>query len=93
MGMAVLPLLAVDLNDDTVALRPLQPPIPDRVISLVWRRGRTLSPIATRFIELAERAFADVHERRLVLDRHLRRRATSGAPRHPRPVASRPRRR
>jgi DNA-binding transcriptional LysR family regulator len=93
MGMAVLPLLAVDLNDDSVALRPLQPSIPDRVISLVWRRGRTLSPVATRFIELAERAFADVHERRLVLERHRRRGRATTRSRHPHPSTSPSRRR
>jgi DNA-binding transcriptional LysR family regulator len=65
MGMAVMPLLALDLNDTTVALRPLDPPIAERVISLVWRRGRTLSPVAERFITIATEAFARLEDRRI----------------------------
>jgi DNA-binding transcriptional LysR family regulator len=65
MGMAVMPLLALDLNDATVALRQLDPPIAERVISLVWRRGRTLSPAAERFIVLAAEAFRRLDDRRI----------------------------
>ena len=64
MGMAVMPLLALDLNDTSVAVRPLDPPIPERVISLVWRRSRTLSPAAERFISIAEGAFGRLDDRR-----------------------------
>ncbi len=55
LGMAVLPRLAVldELDDLRLAIRPMQPPIPDRVIRLVWRSGRTLSPAARRFCEIA----------------------------------------
>jgi DNA-binding transcriptional LysR family regulator len=65
MGMAVMPLLALDLNDTSVALRPLDPPIPERVISLVWRRNRTLSPVAEQFITIATEAFARLDDRRI----------------------------
>jgi DNA-binding transcriptional LysR family regulator len=65
MGMAVMPLLALDLNDTTVALRPLDPPIAERVISIVWRQGRTLSPAAERFIGLAAEAFTRLDDRRI----------------------------
>jgi DNA-binding transcriptional LysR family regulator len=65
MGMAVMPLLALDLNDTSVALRPLDPPIAERVISLVWRRSRTLSPAAERFIGLAAEAFTGLEDRRV----------------------------
>jgi DNA-binding transcriptional LysR family regulator len=65
MGMAVMPLLALDLNDTSVALRPLDPPIPERVISLVWRRNRTLSPVAERFVTIATEAFARLDDRRI----------------------------
>jgi DNA-binding transcriptional LysR family regulator len=54
MGMAVLPLLAVDTSDPRLAIRPLDPPIPPRHIGIGWRRGRTLSPGAARFVELAQ---------------------------------------
>jgi DNA-binding transcriptional LysR family regulator len=73
MGMAVMPLLALDLNDTTVALRPLDPPLPERVISLVWRRGRTLSPAAERFIGLAADAFSRLDDRRLGFEPTTRR--------------------
>jgi DNA-binding transcriptional LysR family regulator len=73
MGMAVMPLLALDLNDATVALRPLDPPIAERVISLVWRRGRTLSPAAQRFITIATEAFARLDDRRVGFEPSARR--------------------
>jgi DNA-binding transcriptional LysR family regulator len=53
MGQAVLPFLAVDTNDRGVVVSSLDPPIPPRVISLARRRGRTLTPAADRFVELA----------------------------------------
>ncbi|MBI4883502.1 MAG: LysR family transcriptional regulator [Actinobacteria bacterium] len=53
MGVAVMPLLCVDPTDDRIALHSLYPPIPDRSISISWRAGRTLSPAAERFVELA----------------------------------------
>ncbi len=67
MGRAVMPLLAVDLEDPRVVVRPLEPPIPDRVISLVWRHGRTRSPAAVRFTELVLEACASLQERRALL--------------------------
>jgi DNA-binding transcriptional LysR family regulator len=67
MGMAVLPLLAVDLADTSVAIRPLDPPIPDRLIWLAWPRGRTLSPAAELFVELAAEFCATLDHRREVL--------------------------
>lgn len=62
MGIAVLPLLCVEPEDPRIALHPIDPPMPDRRIELAWRAGRTLAPIADRFIEIAReesRAFAD----------------------------------
>src|SRR5690606_3728872 len=67
MGMAVMPLLAVDPSDTRLAFRDLDPPIPPRRITLGWRPGRTLSPAAQRFIEIAQEVAAEVRERRLVL--------------------------
>lgn len=58
MGMAIMPQLALDPTDTSVAIRALDPPIPPRIISLVWRSNRTLSPGAARFIDLATEAFA-----------------------------------
>jgi DNA-binding transcriptional LysR family regulator len=53
MGWAVMPLLAVDTRDHAVDVRFLKPEIPARQICLVWRRDRTLSPVAARMVELA----------------------------------------
>lgn len=65
MGMAVLPLLAVDTSDPRLAIRPLDPPIPPRRISIGWRRGRTLSPAAERFVALAQEEAATLRGREL----------------------------
>ena len=67
MGMAVLPLLAIDPTDTRVAVRQLDPPIPPRHIVIGWRHGRTLSPAAQRFIEIAQEVTADLHDRGLAL--------------------------
>jgi DNA-binding transcriptional LysR family regulator len=53
MGWAVMPLLAVDTRDKGVDIRFLSPQLPPRQICLVWRRDRTLSPVAARMVELA----------------------------------------
>jgi DNA-binding transcriptional LysR family regulator len=60
MGMAVLPLLAVEPDDPRIAVRPLDPAIPPRHVTIAWRRGRTLSPATERFIELAREMTADL---------------------------------
>lgn len=53
MGMALRPLLAVDQDDPRLAVRALDPPLPARIIALVWRRDRTLSPAAERVVQIA----------------------------------------
>jgi len=52
VGIAIVPLLTVDLADPTVEVRPTAPEIPPRQLSIVWVKGRTLSPIAKQFIEV-----------------------------------------
>ena len=53
MGVAVMPLLCVDREDPRIAIHALEPEMPEREVSVAWRSGRTLSPAAQRFIELA----------------------------------------
>jgi DNA-binding transcriptional LysR family regulator len=53
MGTAVLPLLAVDVDDPRICIRSLDPPIPDRLISIIRPAGRASSPALDRFVELA----------------------------------------
>lgn len=60
MGVAVLPFLCVDPEDPRVAIHPIDPPIPDRSICLAWRRNRTLSPAAERFIDFSVDASRDI---------------------------------
>ena len=60
LGTAVLSLLCVDPDDPRTTLHPLDPPIPDRRIALGWKRGRTLSPVAQRFVELAVEVGAEL---------------------------------
>ncbi len=60
MGRAVMPLLAVDTADPTIDVRPLRPTIPPRQVCLVWRRDRTLSPVAARLIQIAADVAGDL---------------------------------
>ena len=60
MGVAVMPFLCVEPEDPRIAIHPVDPPIPDRSIRLAWRRNRTLSPAAERFIQLTVDASRDL---------------------------------
>ncbi len=66
VGVAVVPLLTVDVNDPATEVRLTIPEIPPRQLAIVWLKGRTLSPIAQRFIditvEVCERTFAAAPE-------------------------------
>jgi DNA-binding transcriptional LysR family regulator len=53
VGAAVVPRLAVDETDDRVAVRPLDPPLPPRLIGLAWHRDRYRSAAARAFVETA----------------------------------------
>lgn len=53
IGASVMPLLAVDADDPGVRVLTPSPELPMRDVELVWRRGRTLSTAARRFVELA----------------------------------------
>ena len=65
MGVAVMPLLCVEPDDPRISLHPLDPPIADRSICIGWRSGRTLSPVAERFLELAVELSAEFANRTL----------------------------
>ena len=60
MGVAVMPLLCTEPEDPRTSLHPLDPPIPGRKVSIAWRSGRTLSPAAEAFVQLAIEVCADV---------------------------------
>jgi molybdate transport repressor ModE-like protein len=59
-GAALVPLLAVDQNDERVGVLELDPEIPPRRISLVWHRDRHRSPAARAFAEVAREVCAEV---------------------------------
>lgn len=61
VGVAIMPLLAVDHTDATISVRATEPMLEPRHVSVVWNPQRTLPPIATRFIEIV----ADVFTREL----------------------------
>lgn len=66
MGMAVMPLLAVDVDDPRLSVHRLDPPLPPRHVALAWQRDRTLSPAARLFVELALEVTAPLADRPLV---------------------------
>ncbi|MFI6101389.1 LysR family transcriptional regulator [Lentzea sp. NPDC051213] len=52
LGIAVMPLLALDIHsDDILCTHPV--PLAPREIWLSWQAGRTLSPLAQRVLELS----------------------------------------
>ncbi|NND76422.1 MAG: LysR family transcriptional regulator [Ilumatobacter sp.] len=54
MGVAILPFLCLEIEDPRLSFHRLEPVLPPRQITLAWRAGRTLSPAAEEFIELAD---------------------------------------
>lgn len=53
-GVAVMPLLAVDASDPRISLRPIEPPLPPRLVTIATRKGEPRPPAVERFIELAQ---------------------------------------
>ncbi len=67
VGLALRPLLAVDIDDERVAVLPLEPRVPRRVIALAWHRDRYRTPPARAFVEAAVAFCAELgHELRAV---------------------------
>ena len=52
-GVAVMPMLSIDTSDPEIAIRPLEPALPPRVVVIVTRSGEEQPPAVERFIELA----------------------------------------
>ena len=61
-GVAVLPRLAVDLDDPGVAIAPIDPPIPPRTIQLIWREYSDVEAAVRRFAELCIDVAAEISE-------------------------------
>ncbi|MDX8142353.1 LysR family transcriptional regulator [Lentzea sp. BCCO 10_0061] len=58
MGVAVMPRLALDVPSDDLSTHELEPALAPREIYLAWQANRTLSPLATRVIELTRQTTA-----------------------------------
>jgi DNA-binding transcriptional LysR family regulator len=52
-GIALIPKLAVDPNDERVVVLELGPRVPPRVVAIAWHRDRYRLPAAEAFVELA----------------------------------------
>ena len=61
-GVALVPLLATDRNDDRIRVLELDPEIPPRRIALVWHRDRHRSPAARAFADVAGEVCAELAE-------------------------------
>lgn len=59
MGVALMPLLAVDTGDPATSIRTTVPELEPRLLSLVWAKGQALSPIAQRFVDIVSTVCAD----------------------------------
>jgi DNA-binding transcriptional LysR family regulator len=64
-GVALVPLLAVNANDDRVRILAIEPGVPSRTIAVVWHADRHRSAAARAFIEIAAAVAGDV-QRELV---------------------------
>lgn len=58
LGAALMPRLAVHQLDGSLVLHELEPVLPPREIYLLWRAGRTHSPLAAHAITIAQSAAA-----------------------------------
>jgi DNA-binding transcriptional LysR family regulator len=59
-GVALIPKLAVDPNDERVVALDLGPKVPSRQIGLAWHRDRYRPPAAAAFVELAKTLCAEL---------------------------------
>jgi DNA-binding transcriptional LysR family regulator len=61
-GIALIPKLAVDANDERVVVLELGPRVPPRVIAIAWHRDRYRLPAAEAFVELARELCAELEQ-------------------------------
>jgi DNA-binding transcriptional LysR family regulator len=87
MGSAVLPWLTIRganvPSDPQLRVHELRPSLPAREIYLHWRSGRTLSPLATRAIELAVEVAAEITDHPATPSAKLRSSRSAGRNRSP----------
>jgi DNA-binding transcriptional LysR family regulator len=59
-GIALIPKLAVDPNDERIAVLELGPKVPPREIAIAWHRERYRLPAAEAFVKLAQELCAEL---------------------------------
>ena len=59
VGVAVMPELTVDYNDEAVRILPLGPKIAPRMIGVTWHADRYHSPAARAFVDTARDVAAE----------------------------------
>ena len=62
LGVALVPLLAIDETNPNIALVELAEPIPPRVLVAVWHRDRYRPPAATAFVEMAASVAGEIQK-------------------------------
>src|SRR5205823_7458596 len=93
LGVALVPLLAVDEHDPRVRVLSLAEAVPPRVLVVVWHRDRYRPPAAAAFVDTAVAVASEVERSHAVFMARLARSARSqrrARGRRPRPPASRP---
>ena len=60
LGTALMPLLAIDVDDPEIRVVPIEPPVPRRHVTLIWRADRAMSPALTRFAEVVDEVVGEV---------------------------------
>jgi DNA-binding transcriptional LysR family regulator len=66
-GFGLMPMLAVDANDERVVPVDLGPKVPPRVIGLAWHRDRHRPRAAEAFVELAREVCAELQHPRAAI--------------------------
>jgi len=60
MGVAAVPRLVLDPDQEGVAALPLGTRVPPRLLALAWHADRYRSPAALGFVEAAQRLAAEL---------------------------------
>lgn len=60
LGVALAPLLTIDLDDPTTTVVPVEPAVAPRLVTVAWHAGRRPSALLDAFVEAALAVCADV---------------------------------
>jgi DNA-binding transcriptional LysR family regulator len=60
VGVALMPMLAVDMGDPRTRVVDMSGKVPPRLIGVAWHRDRVQSVAARSFIELASQVCAEL---------------------------------